>query len=62
MISLERRGVLKNKFHSPFRTNKPWRLDWSEEGIAKDKPASYKAPYEGLNSVNSKSDEDSTTD
>ena len=62
MISLERRGVLKNKFHNPFRTNKPWRLDWSEEGIAKDKPAPYKAPYEGLNSVNSKCDEDSTTD
>ncbi len=31
MISLESRGVLKNKFHSPFRRRKPWRVDWSSD-------------------------------
>lgn len=34
MISLENRGVLKNSFKSPFRTKKPWMVDWSAEGIA----------------------------
>ena len=46
MISLEARGLLKNKFHSPFRTEKLWRMDWSEEAIAADQPAPYKPPYE----------------
>jgi epoxyqueuosine reductase len=30
MISLEERGLLKNKFESPFRTKKPWLVDWSD--------------------------------
>jgi ferredoxin len=30
MISLEKRGVLKNKFHSEFRRRKPWSVDWSQ--------------------------------
>jgi ferredoxin len=30
MINLEARGVLKNKFKSPFRTKKPWVMDWSD--------------------------------
>jgi len=30
MISLEQRGVLKNKFKAPFRRRKPWTVDWSE--------------------------------
>lgn len=30
MISLESRGVLKNKFKSQFRTKKPWSIDWSD--------------------------------
>lgn len=30
MVSLEARGVLKNKFHAPFRKKKPWRVDWSD--------------------------------
>ncbi|MDW7655679.1 MAG: hypothetical protein SCM11_00745 [Bacillota bacterium] len=30
MISLESRGVLKNKFESQFRTKKPWLVDWSD--------------------------------
>ncbi len=30
MISLEARGVLKNKFAQPFRTKKPWTVDWSD--------------------------------
>jgi hypothetical protein len=30
MISLEKRGVLKNKFKSDFRTKKPWSVDWSD--------------------------------
>ncbi len=30
MISLEARGVLKNKFHKPFRRKKLWSVDWSD--------------------------------
>jgi ferredoxin len=30
MMNLEARGVLENKFHSPFRRRKPWRVDWSQ--------------------------------
>lgn len=45
MISLEARGVLKNKFHTPFRTQKLWSMDWSEEAIAKDQRADYTPPY-----------------
>ncbi|HHW10722.1 MAG TPA: epoxyqueuosine reductase [Firmicutes bacterium] len=30
MISLEKRGVLKNRFVSPFREKEPWRVDWSQ--------------------------------
>ncbi len=44
MISLEKRGVLKNKFENPFRTSKPWSVDWSAEPF----PIDYKPPYEGL--------------
>jgi len=54
MISLEARGLLGNKFHAPFRTSKPWRVNWNEDAIEVD----YKAPYEGLKSVNSKEDTD----
>jgi len=35
MISLESRGVLKNKFHEPFRTKKPWTIDWSDTTAVK---------------------------
>jgi hypothetical protein len=31
MISLESRGVLKNKFKDKFRRRKPWSVDWSTE-------------------------------
>lgn len=58
MISLERRGVLKNKFENPFRTQKPWRVDWSSEAIEVD----YKAPYDGLKSPNAKTKDKSDTD
>jgi hypothetical protein len=58
MISLEKRGVLKNKFESPFRTEKPWKIDWSQEAIEVD----YKAQYEGLNSPNAKVKDKSDTD
>ena len=58
MNSLEKRGVLKNKFESPFRTGKPWKIDWSQEAIKVD----YKAPYEGLNSPNAKVKDKSDTD
>ncbi len=34
MISLEKRGVLKNKFVNEFRTEKPWTIDWSDETLA----------------------------
>ncbi len=59
MVSLEKRGVLKNKFESPFRTSKPWKVNWEEEAITVD----YKAPYEGLDSPNNKNKtEESDTD
>ncbi len=58
MVSLESRGVLKNKFENPFRTQKPWRVDWNEEAIEVD----YKAPYEGLDSPNAKSKDKSQAD
>ena len=29
-IHLEKKGVLKNKFHNPFRTSKPWVIDRSQ--------------------------------
>ncbi len=50
MISLERRGVLKNKFESPFRTGKPWSIDWDAEEIKVD----YTPPYEGKDSPNAR--------
>jgi ferredoxin len=31
MISLEARGMLKNRFHSPFRRRKPWIINWAIE-------------------------------
>ena len=57
-LNIEKRGVLKNKFESPFRTGKPWKIDWSQEAIEVD----YKAPYEGLNSPNAKVKDKSDTD
>ena len=56
MISLESRGVLKNKFKEPFRTQKPWSMDWSEEGLKNDPAVDYTAPYEGMDSPNSRED------
>ncbi len=38
MISLEERGVLKNKFKHPFRTKKPWKVDWSDYTPVKKAP------------------------
>ena len=35
MMSLEARGVLKNKFKEPFRRRRPWQVDWSEDGNVK---------------------------
>ena len=57
MISLEKRGVLKNKFVHPFRTEKPWKVDWTQEAIEVD----YHASYEGMDSPNRKKT-DSETD
>jgi ferredoxin len=34
MISLEARGVLKNKFKTKFRRRKPWTVDWSKQPMA----------------------------
>jgi ferredoxin len=31
MISLEKRGVLRNRFHQPFRRRPTWRVDWAAE-------------------------------
>jgi len=50
MVSLEARGVLKNKFENPFRTSKPWHVDWTQDAVEVD----YTPPYEGLNSPNAK--------
>lgn len=58
MISLEKRGVLGNKFHAPFRTGKPWRVNWEEDAIEVD----YTPPYEGKDSPNTKKRTKSTTD
>lgn len=44
MISLEKRGVLKNKFENPFRREKLWSVDWSKDPIDNG----YVAPYENM--------------
>jgi len=31
MVSMEARGILQNKFHTPFRRRKPWLMDWAGE-------------------------------
>ena len=59
MISLEKRGVLKNKFENPFRTSKPWSVDWSAEPFE----TGYVAPYDRIdfdspNKKKTKSDTD----
>ena len=58
MVSLERRGVLKNKFESPFRTGKPWTVDWSAEPFENG----YVAPYERVESSPNKKKQDVDTD
>ena len=58
MVSLEKRGVLKNKFENPFRTEKQWRVDWNAEAIEVD----YKAPYEGMSGSPNAKGEESDTD
>ena len=30
MINLEARGAIRNQFKYPFRTQKPWTVDWSD--------------------------------
>ena len=50
MVSLEKRGVLKNKFHSPFRTEKPWSVDWSLPPFDNG----YIPPYDTCESVNTR--------
>ena len=50
------------EFKEPFRTQKLWSMDWSEEGIKNDPPIDYKAPYEGLDSVNTKDRKPSDVD
>lgn len=57
MISLEKRGVLKNKFHSEFRTEKPWTIDWSDDDVLLGK----KAP-DGFNSLYSEKTKDAKLD
>jgi ferredoxin len=53
MVSLEKRGVLKNKFENPFRTSKPWTIDWDSDAVNVD----YKPPYSDMkNSPNHKED------
>jgi ferredoxin len=38
MISLEKRGVLQNKFKAPFRRRKPWRVDWEQPAHSVEVP------------------------
>ena len=33
MISMEKRGVLQNKFKEKFRRRKPWSVDWSKPPV-----------------------------
>jgi ferredoxin len=40
MISMEKRGVVENKFHSAFRRRKPWTVDWSQPETEIEGPAS----------------------
>ncbi len=44
MISLESRGVLKNKFKDKFRRRKQWKVDWSKDPypVAYDPPSAVK--------------------
>lgn len=58
MVSLEARGLLKNKFENPFRTQKPWQVDWNAEEIKVD----YRSPYEGMDSPNAKGKDKSMAD
>ena len=37
MISLEKRGVLENKFKTEFRRKKPWSVDWSDLDLTSGK-------------------------
>lgn len=36
MVSLEKRGVLKNRFKEPFRRRPVWSVDWSQEAAMPD--------------------------
>ena len=58
MMSLEKRGLLKNKFENPFRTEKPWKVDWSSPAEMSD----YRVPYDDMDSPNTKGRNDTTTD
>ena len=58
MISLEKRGLMKNKFENPFRTGKTWSVDWSEEAISID----YKSAYEDMEDSPNKKKTNSVTD
>jgi len=46
MIQLEKRGVLENRFESPFRRREPWSVDWSQPPGGQA-GASAPAPGEG---------------
>ena len=46
MINLEKRGVLKNKFHKPFRRKPLWSVDWSDY-----EPIEKKAGDESLSAL-----------
>ncbi len=46
MISLEARGVIKNKFQTPFRRQRPWQVDWSENGNVNYMPDEAKVAQE----------------
>jgi len=44
MISLEKRGVLENRFHSAFRRREPWSVDWRADRATPASAAEAKEP------------------
>ncbi len=58
MIQLEKRGVLHNKFHQPFRRREPWRVDWSTEPAYPADVAMPGQPIIGQPGVNAATDVD----
>lgn len=48
MMSLEARGVLKNKFKQPFRRRRPWQVDWSDPEVVGEENVLSPKKVEGI--------------